>query len=353
MPEEAVAPVTAYCYDPLYLEHDLEGHPESRVRLERIMAGLEGEGLLARMTPLAPRPADLALLARVHTESYIATVQRISARGGGFLDADTYLTRQSYDAGRLAAGATVDLVQAVLAGRARNGIALVRPPGHHATRAQGMGFCLFNNAAVAAQAALDACADQEIPARVLIVDWDVHHGNGTQDIFYDSPQVLYFSTHQYPHYPGTGHWRETGAGAGAGCTANVPLPAGVGDAGFARIFAEVLTPLAERFRPGLILVSAGYDAHWNDPLAGLHLSLAGYWRLSKTMVALAERLCGGRLVVTLEGGYNLKVLVRGVADTCRALLGEDAPGPDPLGPSTWPEQPVDAILRAVKGVHGL
>ena len=183
-----------------------------------------------------------------------------------------------------------------------------------------MGFCLFNNVAVAALAALDESG----LGRVLIVDWDVHHGNGTQDTFYDSPQVLFFSTHQYPYYPGTGDWRETGAGAGQGYTVNVPLPAGVGDAGFARIYDEVLTPVAERFRPELILVSAGYDAHWDDPLAGLRLSLAGYWRLAKTVVALADRLCGGRLVVTLEGGYNLEVLSRGVADTCRALLGDVA-----------------------------
>lgn len=353
MPETPAGTATAYCYDPLYLAHDLEGHPESRVRLERIMAGLTGEGLLGRMAPTAPRPMEPALLARVHSEPYIATVQRMAAGGGGFLDADTYVTGQSYDAGLLAAGGTVELMRAVLAGRAHNGIALVRPPGHHATRARGMGFCLFNNVAAAALTGLDVCAGQDIPPRVLIVDWDVHHGNGTQDIFYDSPQVLYFSTHQYPHYPGTGHWRETGSGAGNGYTVNVPLPAGVGDAGFAQVFDEILTPLAERFQPGLIMVSAGYDAHWSDPLASLHLSLAGYWRLIRGTVALAERLCGGRLVVALEGGYNLKVLARGVADTCRALLGDDAAGPDPLGPCAWPEPSVESVVRAVKGVHGL
>ena len=188
---------------------------------------------------------------------------------------------------------------------------------------------------------------------MLIVDWDVHHGNGTQDIFYDSPQVLFFSTHQYPYYPGTGDWREIGAGAGTGYTVNVPLPAGVGDEGFARVYGEVLTPLAERFQPELILVSAGYDAHWEDPLAGLHLSLGGYWRLAQTVVALAERLCGGRLVVTLEGGYNLEVLSRGVADTCRALLGDAAPGPDPLGASPTPERDVADVLRVVREVHRL
>lgn len=353
MAQGAALAGTAYCYDPLYLAHDLPGHPESRTRLERVVAALDAAGLLARMQAVPALPVDGALLARVHAPAHIAAVRRIAAAGGGFLDADTYLNAHSDDAARLAAGGLVELVMAVLAGRARNAIALVRPPGHHATGDQGMGFCLFNNVAVAAQAALEACAAHGIPPRVLIVDWDVHHGNGTQEIFYDSPQVLYFSTHQYPHYPGTGHWREIGTGAGKGYTVNVPLPAGVGDQGFARIVAEVLAPLAERFQPGLILISAGYDAHWRDPLAGLQLSLAGYWRLSQAVVDLAERLCGGRLVVTLEGGYDLDVLAQGVADTCRVLLGDDAAGPDPLGPSPWPERPVDDVLQAVKRIHGL
>jgi acetoin utilization deacetylase AcuC-like enzyme len=340
---------TAYCYDPLYLEHDLPGHPESRGRLERVMASLVDTGLLARMTPIRPLPVELSLLKSVHAPAYVAAVRQISARGGGFLDSDTYLGPRSYDAALLAAGGAVELIRAVNSGRAANGIALVRPPGHHATAARGMGFCLFNNIAVAARAALDELG----LARVLIVDWDVHHGNGTQDIFYNSPQVYFFSTHQYPHYPGTGGWNETGADPGRGYTANVPLPAGVGDAGFRRIFAEVLEPLAERFRPELILVSAGYDAHWNDPLAGLQLSLEGYWELARSVVGLADRLCGGRLVVTLEGGYDLDVLACGVANTCRALLGDAAPGPDPLGPSPWPERPVDDVLRSVKRIQGL
>jgi acetoin utilization deacetylase AcuC-like enzyme len=273
----------------------------------------------------------------------------MAGRGGGFLDADTYLGARSYDAALLAAGGVVELVRAVVSGRASNGFALVRPPGHHSTPARGMGFCLFNNIAVAARAALDELN----LTRVLIVDWDVHHGNGTQEIFYGLPQVFFFSTHQYPHYPGTGAWGETGAGAGLGYTANVPLPAGVGDAGFRRIFAEVLEPLAGRFRPELILVSAGYDAHWNDPLAGLCLSLDGYWEMARSVVALAGRLCGGRLVVTLEGGYDLDVLACGAANTCRALLGDSAPGADPLGPSPWPERPVDDVLRFVKRIHRL
>ncbi len=340
---------TAYCYDPLYLEHNLAGHPENRARLERVMTMLADEGLLARMTQVAPQPIDLDLLARVHRQSYIATLKDFAESGGGHIDADTYVAPRSYDAALLAAGGAVELVRAVLAGQARNGIALVRPPGHHATRARGMGFCLFNNVAVAAMAAL---AEPGV-SRVLIADWDVHHGNGTQDIFYDSPQVLFFSTHQSPYYPGSGNLREVGEGAGRGYTVNVPLPANVGDHGFARIYSELLTAVAERFQPDLILVSAGYDAHWDDPLAGLRLSLGGYWGLAQTVVALAGRLCGGRLVVTLEGGYNLAVLSRGVADICRALLGDAAPGSDPLGNSPAPERDVADVLRAVREVHRL
>lgn len=347
MPAPDRQPITAYCYDPLFLEHDLPGHPENRTRLEQVMQALADAGLLARMTSTSAQPVDLELLGRVHDPVYIQALRKLAQRGGGHLDADTYVGPRSFDAALLAAGSLVTLAHDVATGRARNGIALVRPPGHHAVSPRGMGFCLFNNIAVAARAALDLCGLN----RVLIVDWDVHHGNGTQDIFYDSPQVLFFSTHQYPHYPGTGHWREVGADAGQGYTVNIPLPPGVGDKGFARIFDEALTPMAERYRPELILVSAGYDAHWNDPLAGLNLSLAGYWRLAQTVVGLADRLCQGRVVVTLEGGYNLQVLTNGVANTCRALLGDPEPGPDPLGPSPWAEQPVDDILRIFKSVH--
>lgn len=340
---------TAYSYDPLYLEHDLPDHPESRARLESILRTLTDQGLLARMALVTPQPASLSQLGRVHKAAYIETVRRLAEHGGGFLDADTYVGSRSFDAARLAAGGVIALVRSVATGHTTNGIALVRPPGHHATSEQGMGFCLFNNVAVAAQAALDEYGF----TRVLIIDWDVHHGNGTQDIFYDSPHVLFFSTHQYPHYPGSGHWRETGTGAGIGATVNVPLPAGVGDQGFTRIYDEVLTPIAERFRPELILVSAGYDAHWGDPLAGLRLSLAGYGRLAQTVVGLADRLCGGRLVVTLEGGYHLRVLATGIANTCRALLGDPGPLADPLGPASWPEPAIDRLLTQVKQAHRL
>jgi acetoin utilization deacetylase AcuC-like enzyme len=341
--------ITAYAYDPLFLEHNLAGHPESRMRLERIMAVLREERLLDRMRHVPPAPADVALLERIHDPTYVSGLQAFALAGGGHIDADTYVARRSFDAARLAAGAAAGLVRAVLEGHVRNGIALVRPPGHHAVRAGGMGFCLINNVAAAAQTALDDFGAQ----RVLVVDWDVHHGNGTQDIFYDSHRVCFFSTHQYPYYPGTGGVSETGAGAGLGGTVNVPLPPGVGDLGIRRVYAELLAPLAERFRPELILVSAGFDAHWDDPLAGLRLSLAGYWELAQAVRALAECWCAGRMVVVLEGGYNLAVLARAVADLCRALLGDDSPGADPLGASPWPERGVEEVIQAVRRTHGL
>jgi acetoin utilization deacetylase AcuC-like enzyme len=186
----------------------------------------------------------------------------------------------------------------------------------------------------------------------LIVDFDLHHGNGTQDAFYEESAVLYFSTHQYPHYPGTGHYQETGRGAGQGYTVDVPLPAGVGDAGYGRVVEEILIPIARRYQPQMILASAGYDAHWADPLGGMLLSVSGYANIVRTLVALAEELCQGRLVLTLEGGYNLGALAASVAATFAVLLGDEQVQ-DPLGPARDPEQPVEHIISAVKRVHGL
>jgi acetoin utilization deacetylase AcuC-like enzyme len=342
--------VTGYVYDPIYLEHDLPGHPESRERLVAIYQHLETAGLLPALMPVAARPVALDLLHAVHSEPYRAAVERLAERGGGHLDPDTYVCRRSYEAALLAAGGVVEATAGVLAGALRNAFALVRPPGHHATPQRGMGFCLFNNVAIAAQYALT----QGKLHRILIVDFDVHHGNGTQAAFYADDRVLFFSTHQYPHYPGTGYWNETGEGRGEGYTVNVPLPAGVGDAGFRLVFERLLQPLALRYQPELILVSAGYDAHWDDPLAGLRLSLAGYAWMSRFLVSLADELCAGRLVFTLEGGYHLDVLAAGVGNTLRVLLGQgDAQLVDPLGPAPFQEQPADELVAHLRRVHGL
>ena len=210
-----------------------------------------------------------------------------------------------------------------------------------------MGFCLYNNVAIAARAAI---AEHGLEW-VLIVDFDVHHGNGTQDAFYDDGSVLFFSTHQYPYYPGTGHWRETGSGAGKGATVNVPMPTGVGDAGYFEAFDTVLAPIARRFRPQFILVSAGYDAHWNDPLAGMALTIPGYAGLVERLLALADELCSGQIVFTLEGGYHLEVLAHSVLNTLRQLSRSDEPISDPLGPCPWGEHDASAVLTQGRSVH--
>ncbi len=339
---------TAYVYDPIYLEHDLPSHPENARRLKRIVEVLQDEELLPRLKSLEPRPATTEELERVHTSQHIARVQRQAEAGGGYLDPDTYVSPRSFEAALMAAGGLVRAVEAVLAGEIVNGFALVRPPGHHATATRAMGFCLFNNVAVAARAALAGGKAE----RVFIADFDVHHGNGTQDAFANDPAVFYFSSHQYPYYPGTGLWNETGQGAGKGTLLNAPLPSGVGDAGYAQLFAELVWPLAERFQPDLILVSAGYDAHWSDPLAMMNLSLTGYARLGQELVRMAEQLCAGRILFTLEGGYQLDVLAYGVLNAFYAMLGEETIA-DPLGPPPRGERPVSALITRLRGIHNL
>jgi acetoin utilization deacetylase AcuC-like enzyme len=250
----------------------------------------------------------------------------------------------------MAAGGLVEATEAVLSGQVDNAFALVRPPGHHALQQRGMGFCLFNNVALAARYAL---AERGLD-RILIVDFDVHHGNGTQDEFDTDPAVMLISTHQYPHYPGTGHWNETGHGDGTGSIVNVPLEGGVGDEGFARILQEIVGPAAWRFQPQLILVSAGYDAHWDDPLAYMQLTVSGYANIARALKDLAHELCDGRLVFTLEGGYHLEALAYSILNTFAVLLGDDDwQLVDPLGPSPRRERPVNGIIERVQQIHGL
>lgn len=341
---------TGVVYHPIYLEHDLRGHPENQQRLKSVLRALEERGMWPRLTPIEALPVSPERLYRAHEARYVEQVQRLAARGGGHLDMDTYVAVASYDAALMAAGGLVEATRAVLDGEVDNAFALVRPPGHHALRSRGMGFCLFNNVAVAAHYAL---AERGLE-RVLIMDFDVHHGNGTQDEFEADPATMYISTHQYPHYPGTGHWNETGRGAGAGSVVNVPLGGGVGDEGFARILAEVVGPAAWRFQPQLMLISAGYDAHWDDPLAYLQLSITGYTRIAQALKDLAEELCEGRLVITLEGGYHLEALSYSVLNTFAVLLGDEKwQVVDPLGPSPRQERSVDDVIERVRQVHNL
>lgn len=341
---------TGYVYEPIYLEHDLRGHPENQRRLKTILQVLEAHDMLDRLTPVRAVPITHERLNRAHEPAYVDHVQRVAQDGGGHLDMDTYVRPASYDAALMAAGGLVEATQAVLDGELDNAFALVRPPGHHALRNRGMGFCLFNNVAIAARYAL---AEGGLE-RVLIMDFDVHHGNGTQDEFEADPAVMYISTHQYPYYPGTGHWNETGYGEGEGSIVNVPLGGDVGNEGFARIFQEIVAPAAWRFQPQLILVSAGYDAHWDDPLAYMQLSVGGYAAVAQALKDLAEELCAGRIVFTLEGGYHLDALAYSILNTFAVLLDDgDWQLVDPLGPSPRRERPVDDVITRVNLVHGL
>jgi len=339
---------TAYVYHPIYLEHDQRTHPENAQRLRHTLDILESKGMKDRLALLEPRRATRDELLRVHTENHVRRIKEVSERGGGNLDPDTYVCSRSYEAALMAAGGVLRAVEAVFAGDMANAFALVRPPGHHATAEWAMGFCLFNNVAVGARAALA----RDGISRVFIADFDVHHGNGTAGIFAEDPNVFYFSSHQYPYYPGTGAQDEVGRGPGAGTALNVPLPANVGDEGYARIFESLVWPWVRRFEPDLVLVSAGYDGHWADPLAHMNLSLTGYAQISRELVAMANEFCDGHIVFTLEGGYNLDALGYGVLNAFYALLGEDTVV-DPLGPAPRPGRPIDTLLENLKDLHEL
>lgn len=340
--------VTVYAYDELFLKHTFPGHPESAGRLEVIMGHLRESGLLPQLRRIEAHPAARDQIGRFHITEYIERVEWLSEHGGGHLDPDTYTNSHTYAAALMAAGALIDVTQSVLAGTAQNGFALVRPPGHHATEGRGMGFCIFNNVVIAA---LEALQDPRVE-RILIYDFDVHHGNGTQDAFEEDPRVLFISTHQYPHYPGTGAAGETGIGAGEGTVVNIPLPPGVGDSGYSRAMREIAQPIAHRYQPDLVLVSAGFDAHWSDPLAMMTLSLRGYATIAHDLVALADVLCDGRIIFTLEGGYDRGVLACGVENVFHALLRDDTVS-DPVGPAPYEERPVENRIAEIKGMHHL
>jgi acetoin utilization deacetylase AcuC-like enzyme len=336
---------------PEYMQHDLPDHPENAARLRAIEDALDSPALALRdfLVPLAPRLATLDELARVHTPGYIATLEKAMTQAPAYVDqAPTYIVPQSYEIARLAAGGALRAIEAVLAGEAGAALALVRPPGHHAEPDRPMGFCLFNNIAIGARHALL----QPGIERVLIVDFDVHHGNGTQSAFYDDPNVLFISSHQGGIYPGTGSAEEIGAGSGEGYTINLPLPAGAGDEAFARLTDEIIGPAADRFRPDLVLVSAGFDAHWLDPLAGLMLSLRGYERMTASLAAIAARHSRGRMALVLEGGYHLAALSSGVVTVLPTLLGETNIT-DTLGPSSAFEPDIQRQVARWKAIHEL
>ena len=331
------------------------GHPERPERLVSVLNRLERNGIWSRCGHPAFAAASREQLERVHKTAMIDRVQRTSESGGGYLDhGDTSVSSGSWLAATLAAGCAIGAVDSVMTGSSEAAMAVVRPPGHHATRSQSMGFCIFNNVAVAAAHAIERYGLE----RVLIVDFDVHHGNGTEDIFTEDPRVTFFSTHQYPAYPGTGAAQYRGTGSGTGDTVNCPLPPGTGDRGFVRVYEKLLVPVAERLRPQLILVSAGYDAHWRNStyVAGIdeRVSIEAFFEIAVLLLQLSDLYCPGRLAGVLEGGYDLEALSCGVAATLDAWLGEEHCD-DPIGPSPRPERDagIDDMIDEVKSIHSL
>lgn len=328
--------------------HAQPGHPDRPARLDAIRRAIDADLALHALTWIEGKPAGRTALERVHDPAYLDLVEAFCETGGGALDVDTYATQASCDVARQSCGNLLAVVDAVLVGEADNGFAIGRPPGHHARPAQAMGFCLLSNVAVAARHAQVAHGVD----RVLIVDTDAHHGNGTQEAFYDDPSVLFVSSHQADIYPGTGHVDETGADTGEGYTVNLPLPAGTGNA-LVDLYREVLPPLAERFRPDLVLVSAGFDAHRLDPLAGLALSVRGLADVVGVVQETADRWAEGRLALSLEGGYHVDALAAGVVATLRRLLDPAAEVRDPFGASLFPGPSLAPLGGAVRQRHGL
>jgi len=329
---------TGIVLDERYMEHDTgHGHPERPERIGVLLPGLPGRPGLVRV---APRPATGDEITLVHGEGHFERVARTRALSRFAFDPDTPVSMRSFDTACLAVGGLLTLLDEVMAGRLRNGFALVRPPGHHAEPNRAMGFCLFNNVAIGA-AYLRARHGLE---RILIVDWDVHHGNGTERAFVDDPGVLYVSTHRYPFYPGTGAIDDVGSGAGAGFTVNIPFPGGFGDAEYAEAFRTVIEPIAQQYAPQLVLISAGFDPHQRDPLGGMEVTEHGFAAMARSLIGIAGAVAGGRCVAVLEGGYDLHAMRDSAGVVLDELCGAGA-APASFGASS--ARPIlDAVRRA-------
>ncbi len=310
---------TGIVRDERYIEHITDDyHPENPNRLRSIYSMLQQGDMEGFFTEIPPRFATREELEMVHLPSYIDMIASTSGQSARRLDPDTVTSPKSYEAACLAVGGVLEAIKAVLQGKLDNAFALVRPPGHHAERNRAMGFCIFNNIAVGAKYAIQAHGLE----RILIIDWDVHHGNGTQNTFYEDSTVLYFSTHRYGFfYPGTGALAEVGTGKGEGFTVNVPMSPGCGDAEYGNIFLHVLKPIALSYKPQIILISAGFDTYSRDPLGGMRMTEMGYARLTNIIMDIAQATCGGKIIIALEGGYDLDGLATSVKAVLRELKG--------------------------------
>jgi acetoin utilization deacetylase AcuC-like enzyme len=328
-----------------YAEHTMgDHHPESPQRIQAIYEMLDEDKAFTSFPVITPRPAEQEEVAFIHTREYIERIKETAGRERVYLDPDTSTSPRSYEVALLAAGGLLEAADRVMEGKIQNGFGLVRPPGHHAEASQARGFCIFNNIAIAAQYLIKKWDLR----RILIVDWDLHHGNGTQNSFYSRNDVLYFSTHQFPHYPGTGHWSEVGSGKGEGFTVNVPLAAGKTDDDFLFIFRELLRPIAGLFKPEFILVSAGFDIFAGDPLGGMEVSVAGFGALAAELSGLARQTARDRILFTLEGGYNLIGLRDGVKSVFLALHGQQQKTPARLTPSSALQRELAPVFKVMK-----
>ncbi len=330
---------TAIVIDPEFLKHEPgEFHPERPERIKTLLeltSQIQGETIKL----LPPRQATLAEIQAAHGDPYVQLIQSTSKTNRYALDGDTVTCRDSFGTAVLAVGGFLRLLESIAAGDFQNGFAMVRPPGHHAMRDHAMGFCLFNTVAVGAEFLKMRCGVK----RILIMDWDVHHGNGTQDSFYGDPSVLYMSTHQFPYYPGTGAMDEIGTEAGAGFTVNVPLPAGCGDEEYIGIFNRIILPIAQKFQPEWVLVSAGFDPHRQDPLGGMQVTEVGFAAMASQLLNLAQNYAGGKVAFLLEGGYNLKALKSSVGTVLRTISEDQRP----VVPPQLDGKSIEAIIRKI------
>jgi len=339
---------TGIIYDDIFLKHNLPGHPEHAGRLKAIITYLNKKSLFDKCVILDARPASIEELLTCHDQSLVSLLEDFGKNGLAHIDLDTYMNEFSYEAALKAVGGIIDLAGKIIDNELANGIVLSRPPGHHATASRAMGFCLFNTIALGAR----SCIIKRNLKKVAIIDIDVHHGNGTQWIFYNDPAVFYISTHQYPHYPGSGGIKETGEGMGKGTTLNIPFPEYTGDKGYNKAAEELIIPALRKFKPEFLFVSVGFDAHSQDPLSSIQLSLSGYNNISRALISLADEICHGRIIFNLEGGYNLDVLGPGCGNIIRGLIG-DITCDDPFLQGKEKTEKTDEMIGIIKQTHNL